>query len=166
MNIGLYIGRFQPFHNGHKKIVDTMLEENETNVILIWLSEDEDKNPYSYWQRLHFFTHGYATQDTLHIYPLSDEESDEKWIENILSFPEIKNAEKITLYCWDTENDSAVKVIQEFQDMFPQHINIREISRKNIPLTWTEIRKNIHEKWLESEKNNIPLEVYEYLKWV
>ena len=33
--LGMYLGRFQPFHNGHKFIVDKMLEECEQVIIVI-----------------------------------------------------------------------------------------------------------------------------------
>jgi cytidyltransferase-like protein len=33
--LGMYLGRFQPFHNGHKAIVDKMLEECEEVVIVV-----------------------------------------------------------------------------------------------------------------------------------
>ena len=32
--LGMYLGRFQPFHNGHKAIVDKMLEECEEVVVI------------------------------------------------------------------------------------------------------------------------------------
>jgi len=35
MKVGLVHGRFQPFHNGHKFLVDEMLKECDLGVILI-----------------------------------------------------------------------------------------------------------------------------------
>ena len=166
MNIGLYIGRFQPFHNGHRKIVDTMLRENEHIVILIWLSHWISNNPYSYSDRLHFFTHTYPNEDSLEIYPLQDEDTDRDWIQSILAFPKIVNANEIYLYCWDKAHDSAVRVIEKFQSYFLAQIHIREVSRNLLPLTATDIRKNITQWFLEDEKNNIPPDVYEYIKYL
>ena len=37
--LGMYLGRFQPFHNGHKYIVEWMLEECERVVIVIGSSD-------------------------------------------------------------------------------------------------------------------------------
>lgn len=48
MNVGLVHGRFQPFHNGHKFLVDAMLEECDTCVVLVGsaTAHGED-NPFS-----------------------------------------------------------------------------------------------------------------------
>mgnify|MGYP001593264907 FL=1 len=35
MKIGLVHGRFQPFHNGHKFLIDKMLQECDLGVVLI-----------------------------------------------------------------------------------------------------------------------------------
>lgn len=161
----LYIGRFQPFHKGHKKIVDTMLLENNLCLILIGLSEDEKKNPYDFSTRLHFFTHTYSPSSHLYIYPLPDEADDRDWIDHILAFPEVQTAEKIQIYCGDIKQDSAIQVIQENISLFEKkEISFREISRRNIPISGTQIRQKIETTGLKSVQNEIPLEVYEYLK--
>lgn len=160
----LYIGRFQPFHNGHKGIVDTMIKENDISIILIGMSEDEIQNPFDYNTRLHFFTHTYSNCDAVFFYPLLDEDSDITWIEHILSFPEIRTAQTINIYGWDISNDSAIKTIRQYDYMFwDKEIHFLEISRKNIPISGTDIRKKISSQGLVSVKDDIPEEVYEYL---
>lgn len=161
---GLYIGRFQPFHNGHKSIVDTMIQENDISVVLIGMSSDEIKNPFDYNTRLHFFTHTYSNCDTIFFYPLVDEDSDVQWIEHILSFDEISNTQNLKIYGWDIAQDSAIRVIQKHTDLFTnKHIEFIEISRKNIPISWSQIRDKINSSGISSIKNDIPREVYEYL---
>jgi cytidyltransferase-like protein len=51
--LGMYLGRFQPFHNGHKSIVDKMFEECEEVVIVIGSSDKKGtvKNPFPAWER-------------------------------------------------------------------------------------------------------------------
>lgn len=52
-NYGLYIGRFQPFHKGHKAIVDKMLKECDKVIIAIGSAQEEltKENPFNYSQR-------------------------------------------------------------------------------------------------------------------
>ena len=50
-SIGVYIGRFQPPHIGHKQIINRMISENFKNYIFIVngekSSQDKEKNPFS-----------------------------------------------------------------------------------------------------------------------
>lgn len=52
MKVGLVHGRFQPFHNGHKFLVDKMLKECEIGVILIGsVGKIDKKNPFTLEER-------------------------------------------------------------------------------------------------------------------
>ena len=95
-----------------------MLAEHELCIVLIGLSEDEQKNPYDFSTRLHFFTHTYSPSSHLYIYPLPDEVDDRDWIEHILSFPEIASASEIVIYAGDIEHDSAIHVIRQHRALF------------------------------------------------
>lgn len=95
-----------------------MLLENELCLVLIGLSEDEQKNPYDFSTRLHFFTHTYSPSSHLYIYPLPDETDDRDWIHHILAFPEVASAEEIMIYAGDMKHDSAIQVIQQHLPLF------------------------------------------------
>ena len=43
----MFVGRFQPFHGGHKWIVDELLNEGKNVLICIRDIEPDDKNPYT-----------------------------------------------------------------------------------------------------------------------
>jgi adenylylsulfate kinase len=47
----LFIGRFQPWHDGHKALVETKLKEGKDVVIAIRDTPINDKNPYTYFER-------------------------------------------------------------------------------------------------------------------
>ena len=51
--VGLYIGRFQPFHRGHLSVVKKALEECDTLVIAIGSAQESrtKKNPFSFDER-------------------------------------------------------------------------------------------------------------------
>ena len=49
MKVGLVHGRFQPFHNGHKLLVDKMLEECDLGVVLIGsVGKNDSKNLFDF----------------------------------------------------------------------------------------------------------------------
>jgi len=43
----MFVGRFQPFHGGHKWIVDEILNDGKNVLICIRDIEPDDKNPYT-----------------------------------------------------------------------------------------------------------------------
>lgn len=47
----LFVGRWQPFHKGHKKLIETVLKKNKPVVIAIRDTEISEKNPYSVYER-------------------------------------------------------------------------------------------------------------------
>ena len=53
MKIGLYIGRFQPFHEGHRSIITKALFECDKVIVAVGSSQESmtEKNPFSFIQR-------------------------------------------------------------------------------------------------------------------
>jgi adenylylsulfate kinase len=51
MKTGVFIGRFQPFHDGHKKCVEKILSENDRCIILLRDTEATEKNPFDIEKR-------------------------------------------------------------------------------------------------------------------
>jgi len=61
MKVGLVHGRFQPFHNGHKFLVDKMLKECNMGVILIGsVGKKDKKNPFTLKERKNMITKIYG----------------------------------------------------------------------------------------------------------
>lgn len=51
MIYSLFIGRWQPFHDGHKKLIQSVLDEGKNVLIAIRDTEVSEKNPYSVRER-------------------------------------------------------------------------------------------------------------------
>lgn len=66
--LGMYLGRFQPFHNGHKAIVDRMLEECEKVLIVVGSSQEKGtvKNPFPAWERCQMIAETLAAEEKYH----------------------------------------------------------------------------------------------------
>jgi len=166
-SIWLYIWRFQPFHNGHKSIIDTMLKDNNTNVICIWVSQSQtESDPFPFELRLQFIMEAYSKNPNApNIYPLYDIPSNKKWIEEILSIPLIGDATSINVYCGDKKKDSAITVIEEHKDLFKEKdIRVIEIPRNLTPISATQIREAGKSWKLETLQQHLPRNVYEFLK--
>ena len=83
--IGVYVGRFNPIHKGHERMIDTMLKNHGDDHLLIYGSAQEEgtlRHPLTLNQR----------QALLHtLYPrirsvsLFDCDTDEKWRNNLVN---------------------------------------------------------------------------------
>ena len=59
MTTSMFIGRYQPFHEGHKKLIDVALEEGNNVVIALRDKYDEDTDPYTAMERFNFILEQY-----------------------------------------------------------------------------------------------------------
>ena len=50
----LFIGRYQPFHEGHKRLMEVELQESHKVVIALRDTKINDKNPYTIEERKKF----------------------------------------------------------------------------------------------------------------
>lgn len=82
--------RTQPFHYGHKSLVDKMLEECEYSTIILGSAQEErtQKNPFTLAERELMLRNVYGPRlDGVTIFGLSDIENDSDWrgyvLENI-----------------------------------------------------------------------------------
>lgn len=49
--VSLFIGRFQPLHDGHKELIQKMLDEGKIVCVALMNTEVSDNNPYTFEQR-------------------------------------------------------------------------------------------------------------------
>lgn len=80
------IGRFQPFHNGHQRLIDSSLtdftsEDHLTKTLVLVGSSNKARsldNPLTYEERVLLLQSEYQDQDNLTIAPLADYDYDDK----------------------------------------------------------------------------------------
>lgn len=51
MKTAIFIGRFQPFHEGHRKCVEKVLQENDRCILMLRDTEKTEKNPFELAER-------------------------------------------------------------------------------------------------------------------
>lgn len=114
----VFIGRFQPFHNGHKKVIDRALELAEHVVILVGSSYEARsyRNPFSFDERKEMILSTYRQEATtfhrdfhrIIIHPIQDHlYNDTQWIEEIQTgvYDNIKSVEIVKDICSDKPED-------------------------------------------------------------
>ena len=51
LSTGIFVGRFQPFHDGHKKCIEKILETNDRCIVMMRETEPTEKNPFDLEKR-------------------------------------------------------------------------------------------------------------------
>lgn len=158
MEIGLVHGRFQPFHNGHKYLVDKMLDECDIGVVLIGSSQKNDENnPYSLEERYSMIQSVYGKLDKLKIGANID-----------LKNPTDKNAQWGILFSscvlsltgfLPTKVYGAMDYNISWDDLIIKIIKYRRFQN----ISATQVRMLIKNNKYEEIKNIVPKEIYSYL---
>ncbi|MHA1812877.1 MAG: adenylyl-sulfate kinase [Candidatus Thorarchaeota archaeon] len=68
----LFIGRFSPFHAGHKKLIDTVLNEGKSVVIAVRDTKISDKNPYTVEERIKMIRDAYDGDGRVQVIAIPD----------------------------------------------------------------------------------------------
>lgn len=159
MKIGLVHGRFQPFHNGHKFLVDEMLKECDLGVILIGSAiKNDEKNIFDIGIRKQMIRSIYGENKKLLIGANID-----------LDSPYAEDAQ------WDVVFSSCVLSLTGY---LPTHIytgdnytvrwervrpEFRKFKRYD-EISATDVRKLLNEKNFDAVKKLVPKEVLEIIK--
>lgn len=72
MKYSLFIGRWQPFHEGHKKLIQTVLDEGKNVCVAIRDTEISDKNPYTAGERKNMITRAFAGNSHVRVIIIPD----------------------------------------------------------------------------------------------
>ncbi len=147
----LFIGRFQPFHNGHLKVIRDILRENESITIVIGGPENPDeKNPFSFEEREELIREVLGSKGIdYEVHKIPDVNDDDEW-------------------------GGKIKKLGKFDVAFSRNPwAIRCLKKIGIPVKkhkfyerYENCGREIRERILEGKewKQFVPKEVYEYIK--
>lgn len=84
----VYIGRFQPFHIGHKTVIDAALRQARHVIVLIGSAKEARsiRNPFTWEERADMITDAYSAEERarIHCTPLLDlPYAEQSWIRNV-----------------------------------------------------------------------------------
>ena len=79
--IAVFIGRFQPFHNGHKYLIDYIVTEYDKVIIIIGSCNKSGypHNPFTFPERKSMLEGYYGENENITILPLRDDPDDLQW---------------------------------------------------------------------------------------
>ena len=153
--IGLFVGRFQPFHIGHMLVLQGMVKFCRKVVVVIGSSQEKgtEKNPFTAEERKEMVQRALQAEDIIPVFdvsliPVADQQDDAEWVRIVLE--KAKGVEKI----W-TGDEWTQKCFAD------SGLEIQEI--KEVPgISGTEVRKRLKEggDW----EALLPKDVIKYLK--
>ncbi|MFC6795876.1 nicotinamide-nucleotide adenylyltransferase [Halobaculum halobium] len=85
---GFYIGRFQPYHNGHHHMVEEIADDVDELVLGIGSAGDSHthRNPFTAGERVMMVTKSLADLDvTTYVVPIEDLERNSVWVSHVQS---------------------------------------------------------------------------------
>ncbi|MCI4373559.1 MAG: nicotinamide-nucleotide adenylyltransferase [Thermoplasmata archaeon] len=83
---GLLVGRFQPFHNGHLRVVESIRRGRPDAALLLAIGSAEEsytwKNPFTAGERFEMMDRTLATEDgpRVHVVPVADIRRHAQWV--------------------------------------------------------------------------------------
>lgn len=95
--IGLFVGRFQPFHIGHQLVLQGMVKVCKKVIVVIGSSQESgtEKNPFTLEERKEMMQRALQAENIIPVYdvsfiPIPDHEDDETWTQSVLeAAPEV-----------------------------------------------------------------------------
>jgi len=169
-NIGIFLGRFQPFHNGHNEIIQEIIKDKRIPVILIGgVNKKDDRHPLSFKDRKKLIKLIYPD---IEIISLNDNENWTIWFKNVLKILEKYKNDDIVIYvhkkdidkcdfeCFGKKYKNA-----HYSDIFKDNgFKIKNIQEQKCSITGniihaTDIRNNEN-----IAKNNLDARIYRMLK--
>jgi nicotinamide-nucleotide adenylyltransferase len=88
MRRGFYVGRFQPYHDGHHYVVKQIAEQVDELVIAVGSADDshERSNPFTAGERVMMITRALADLDLItYVVPIEDVDRNAVWVGHVRS---------------------------------------------------------------------------------
>ena len=73
MKTGLFVGRFQPFHDGHRKCIEKILQSSDRCIVLMRETQKTEKNPFDFEKRKAMIRAAFPDESQVEIQRFTDE---------------------------------------------------------------------------------------------
>lgn len=170
----VFVGRFQPFHNEHKRIIDIALEKSKNVLVLVGSAGKARtiRNPFTFGERKHMISESFDAGDRLIIKPLYDKTyNDAAWIKQVQTVvldTALDVANGFQSFRASGYNDIKVGLIGASKDntsyylkMFPQYSSVNVEIQNDVHAT--SIREAFYEDEVVNADAPVPANV---AKWM
>ncbi|WPX96440.1 adenylyltransferase/cytidyltransferase family protein [Candidatus Bandiella euplotis] len=165
----VFIGRFQPFHNGHKHVIKEGLKIAKKIIVFCGSANQPKsaKNPWSYKERRYFILKSFdeTTLRRLCVKPSNDYPNDKTWVEEVekkvgkIVKKGTTNASIALIGCDKDQSSYYLKLFTKWKLIEIQHF--KKINATHIRDIYCAIKDN--EQVISAIKNLVPKEVLMFL---
>lgn len=161
-DIAVFIGRFEPFHNGHLAVIDRGLEIAREVLVLVGSASSPRcyRNPFTFSERKAMILSA-AGSARIHVHPLDDSAyNDAQWVANVQKIVhDVAGTGTVTLIGHSKDASSY------YLKLFPQWANAEVPSFGSVNSTdiRTSYFSNIGHMWLNDADTLVPLSVKQFL---
>jgi cytidyltransferase-like protein len=159
IQVGVYVGRFNPIHLGHQRTIDHMICNHSRHSVLFIGSANASlslRNLFSYRERKNFIKRLYPD---LKVLPIADQKSDDDWFESLHDMVEaiFPFYHQINLYCGDLKDIAnfphsdriTIKIVDRYEEQVYSATEVRECimmenSRRLLELVDGRIKDDIY----------------------
>lgn len=143
--VGVYIGRFQPFHKGHEDVIAQMVNKVDRIIILIGSSHSslDPKNPFTWKERSYMigeYIHTTYPEVSVNIFPIADYTRDIDWEKQVQTVVSNCSKESSEIHLFGYLKDQTSYYLQKFPQWKLNIIN------KYRDINATDIRKQLFEE--------------------
>ena len=122
IDYAVYIGRFQPFHNGHAQVVEHALTIAKKVIVILGSAQESltAKNPFTVFERTKFITETFKDHvDRITVLSMEDKPTNEEWASSVkdLVRNEIGSEERYTVGLTGFLKDDT----EEYLKLFPEY---------------------------------------------
>lgn len=165
----VFIGRFQPFHNGHKAIVDAALERAKEVIIVVGssFSSRNIRNPFTFDERRQMIKAVFP-QDNVKVVPVSDYPYDDnKWVhavQNVVRGAMRWSADPIRVGLIGHEKDGSSYYLKIFKPLGWGNVSVNNVDGVNA----TDIRNMLFGNSVSPKDiaANMPTEAYKVMEQI
>lgn len=164
MRIGVFIGRFQPFHVGHEHVIRDALKKVDKLIILVGSAgaARSARNPWNYEERCQMIKntfHWNVANDHIAFAPIRDHPSDERWLSDVRNTVTrlTKEEDEILLVGFSKDKSSF------YLNLFPDWGSV-DIEAQWRILNATDIRASFFSPMQRIEASVLPKGVVEFLE--
>jgi cytidyltransferase-like protein len=156
----LVVGRFQPFTNGHLKIINELYQKTQSNIIIGIVegkksSQDKVKNPLDYGQRAQLITQALNQENIPFIIMKFENGYLPSIIETINK--NVNKVNKVYMGCGTDRCSTYTRLLDKIKKELPDfNYELVEISRDDASISATKIRDALKSDNYEFYKQNVP----------
>lgn len=163
-NLGMVVGRFEPIHLGHEKIIDISLNSCNKTALLVTYNKQDKNNPYPFEYVIHLINKIYSDEiknGKLEVIPFkNDIEFNEKYGEKL-----INTVNNVFLQNPDFIVYGSDKSISKcFDKNLRENLFEIKVNRDEYNISATDIRNALQNNNMEFVKNNIDPKIYDEIE--